>query len=180
MNRIPLTIFFLVVVAISVRSFTAPVKHQAKLIRALIFSGSNNHDWKKTPPLLNRIFDEATLFSTQVMDEIWEKTELYDGAKAIGSLKASNAKDGHPIDEPAIWVNQTGKGRSFFTIPGHDERALLNSGMRTLLIRAAQWCARKEVTFNPPVEMSLNQNQGKPLYSWMESDTTNLDKREVL
>ena len=108
----------------------------------------------------------------QIMDEIWEKTELYDGAKAIGSLKATNAKDGHPIDEPAIFVNQTGKGRSFFTILGHDERALLNSGMRTLLVRAAQWCAGKAVTFKPPVEMSTNQNPVKPRYSWMESDTT--------
>ena len=105
----------------------------------------------------------------QIMDEIWEKTELYDGAKAIGSLKATNAKDGHPIDEPAIFVNQTGKGRSFFTILGHDERALLNSGMRTLLVRAAQWCAGKAVTFKPPVEMSTNQNPVKPRYSWMES-----------
>jgi type 1 glutamine amidotransferase len=278
MNRFLLTIVFLIMVTLSARSYAAPVTHQEKSIRVLILSGSNNHEWKKTTPLLNRIFDEANLFITQVtnkpdslkyidlkkfdlvvsnantwpdnntrlnsrwetdflryvvegggalffhagassfygwddyrkigigrwgketfhnapivaglygldqkhpitkgligfqiMDEIWEKTELYDGAKAIGSLKAINAKDGHPIDEPAIWVNQTGKGRSFFTILGHDERALLNSGMRTLLVRAAQWCAHKEVTFKPPVEMSLNQNQGKPLYNWMESDTT--------
>jgi len=278
MNRIHFIFFFLIMMAFSDRSYAAPVQHQKKPIRVLILSGSNNHDWKKTTPLLNRIFDEANLFSTQVtdkpdtltyvdlkkfdlvvsnantwpdnnkrlsssweadflkyvsegggalffhagassfygwddyrkigigrwgketfhnapivakmynldqkhpitkglkgfqiMDEIWEKTELYDGAKAIGSLKATNAKDGHQIDEPSIWVNQTGKGRSFFTILGHDERALLNSGMRTLLVRAAQWCARKAVTFKPPVEMSLNQNQGKPLYSWMESDTT--------
>jgi len=108
----------------------------------------------------------------QIMDEIWEKTELYPGAKAIGSLKASNSKDGHPIDEPAIFVNQTGKGRSFFTILGHDERALLNSGLRTLLIRAAQWCAGREVTFRPPAELNLEKSKGKPKYSWVESDTT--------
>lgn len=262
----------------SVASYTSDNPAIDKQIKVLILSGSGNHEWKKTTPLLNRIFGEANLFLTQVtekpdtltynslkkfdlvvcnantwpdnitrlssqwesdftkyvtegggalffhaaassfygwepffqigigrwgketfhnapivarlynldqkhpitkglkgfqiMDEIWEKTELYSGAKAIGSLKAINAKDGHPIDEPAIFVNQTGKGRSFFTILGHDERALLNSGMRTLLVRAAQWCARKAVTFQPPVEMSMNQNSGKPLYSWMESDTT--------
>ncbi|MCK9410825.1 MAG: PmoA family protein [Prolixibacteraceae bacterium] len=278
MNRIHFIFFFLVMVVSSGRSYAAPGQHQKEPIRVLILSGSNNHEWKKTTPLLNRIFDEANLFSTrvtdkpdtltyvdlkkfdlvvsnantwpdnnrrlsrsweadflkyvsegggtlffhagassfygwdeyrkmgigrwgketfhnapivaslygldqkhpitkglkgfQIMDEIWEKTELFAGAKAIGSLKATNAKDGHPIDEPAIWVNQTGKGRSFFTILGHDERALLNSGLRTLLVRAAQWCAGKTVTFKPPVEMSMIQNPGKPQYSWLESDTT--------
>ncbi len=278
MKRAPLTIFFLAVTVLFTSSYAAPAQNKEKAIKILIFSGSNNHEWKKTTPLLNRIFDETNLFTTQVtnkpdtlkytdlkkfdlvvsnantwpdnntrlnsqweadflryvkegggalffhagsssfygwddyrkigigrwgketfhnaptvaglygldqkhpitkglkgfqiMDEIWEKTELFAGAKAIGSLKATNSKDGHPIDEPAIWVNQTGKGRSFFTILGHDERALLNSGMRTLLVRAAQWCAGKEVTFKPPVEMSLNQNPGKPQYSWLESDTT--------
>lgn len=254
------------------------MQHKEKLIKVLILSGANNHDWKKTTPLLIRIFDEANLFSTrvtnkpdtlaykdfkkydlvvsnantwpdnsirwssqwetdflkyvkegggalffhagassfygwddyhrigigrwgketghnapvvaklndldqkhpitkglkgfQIMDEIWEKTELYSGAKTIGSLTATNAKDGHLIDEPAVFVNLTGKGRSFFTILGHDERALVNSGLQTLLLRAAQWCAGREVTIQPPVEMSLEKIKEKPLYSWKETDTT--------
>ncbi len=108
----------------------------------------------------------------QIMDEIWEKTELYSGAKAIGSLTAINSKDGHPIDEPAIFVNQTGKGRSFFTILGHDERALVNSGLKAILLRAAQWCAGREVTIDPPAEMDLKKINSKPKYSWQETDTT--------
>ncbi len=254
----------------------APAKQ--KPINVLIFSGSGIHDWKKTSPLLIRIFDEAKIFSTklterpdtlsykdlkdfdlivsnasqmpdsikrfssqwetdfakfihegggalfihsgsssfyrwdeyrkfsigrwgkntfhdapvvakitgfdqghpithglasfQLMDEIWEKTEICEGAKTIGSLTATNAKDSHPINEPAIFVKQTGKGRSFFTILGHDERALVNSGLRTLILRAAQWCAGKEVTIKPPIEMSLAKAEGKPLYNWSETDTT--------
>ena len=252
--------------------------HNVKLIKVLIFSGSNNHEWKKTTPLLNRIFDDAGLFVTsvtdkpdtltykqlkefdlivsnantwpdnnvrlssrweadfsryvnegggalffhagassfygwddyrrigigrwgketfhnapvvaklynfdqhhpitkglkgfQIMDEIWEKTELFNGARSIGSLKATNAKDGHSIDEPAVFVNQSGKGRSFFTILGHDERALLNSGLRTLLLRAAEWCTKREITFQPPAEISLNKISSKPKYSWQQTDTT--------
>ena len=247
-------------------------------IHALIFSGANNHDWKKTTPLLLRILDESSQFVTQVtekpdtltytdlkkfdlllsncntwpdnnirlskkweadfqkyvtegggvlffhagassyygwdeyfqigigrwgketfhnapivaklidldqhhpitkgivgfqiMDEIWEKVELSKGAKAIGSLIATNAKDGHAIHEPAIFVNQTGKGRSFYTILGHDERALVNSGLRALLVRAAQWCAGRKVNFLPPVEIRLNEKSGKPFYSWTETDST--------
>ena len=272
---------FILVFLLTISAFNiygSSIQKNAKTIRVLILSGANNHEWKKTTPLLNRIFDEAKLFTTQVtdkpdtltykylknfdlivsnantwpdnaarlnpqweadflkfvtegggalffhagassfygweeyfrigigrwgkathhnapvvaglygfdqkhpitkgltgfriMDEVWEDTELYKGAKAIGSLKATNAKDGHPIDETALFVNQTGKGRSFFTILGHDERALVNSGLRTLLLRAAEWCAGREVTIQPPIEMSTKKAESKPMYSWSETDTT--------
>lgn len=262
----------------SVCGYALSVQKDQNPIKVLILSGANNHEWRKTTPLLNRIFDEANLFSTsvtdkpdtltytmlkkfdlvvsntntwpdnqvrlspnweadflkyvtegggalffhagassfygwdeyfrigigrwgketghnapvvaklyafdqrhpvtrglkgfQIMDEIWEKTELYKGAKVIGSLKATNAKDGHTIDEPALFANQTGKGRSFFTILGHDERALVNSGLRTLLLRAAQWCAGREVTIKPPAEINLKIKATHPFYSWSETDTT--------
>jgi len=279
MNKTLLTItLFLSLLSAYAGSYASSAQRKEKLIRVLILSGANNHDWKKTTPLLNRIFDEAKLFLTlitdkpdtltyadlkkfdlvvsnantwpdnsirfsnrweadfskyvsegggalffhagassfygwdeyhkigigrwgketlhnapvvarlygfdqhhpitkglngfQIMDEIWEKTELHKDAKTIGSLTATNAKDGHAIDEPAIFVNQTGKGRSFFTILGHDERALVNSGLRTLLLRAAQWCAGRAVTILPPVEMSAAKIKNKPLYSWDETDTT--------
>lgn len=279
MNR-PLE--FLVLILLTVTPFLpvdgANVPGKGKTINVLIFSGANNHEWKKTTPQLIRIFDEAKLFSTrvtdkpdtlkyadlknfdlvvsnantwpdnaarlspawesdflryvtegggavffhagassfygwddyfrigigrwgkathhnapvvaglyefdqhhpitkgltgfQIMDEVWEDTELFQGAKSIGFLKATNAKDGHPIDEPALFVNQTGKGRSFFTILGHDERALVNSGLKTLILRAAQWCAGREVTIQPHAEMSTKKAGEKPLYSWSQTDTT--------
>jgi type 1 glutamine amidotransferase len=271
-------ILLLILTVISVSSYASSPEKDVKPIRILILSGYNNHEWKKTTPLLTRIFDEANLFITsvtdkpdtltyatlknfdlllsnantwpdnqkrmsssweadfykyvtegggalffhagassfygwdeyfrigigrwgketghnapvvaklygfdqkhpitkglkgfQIMDEIWEKTELFEGAATIGSLKATNAKDGHPIDQPALFVNQTGKGRSFFTILGHDERALVNSGLRTLLVRAAQWCAGREVTFQPPAEINMQVKASKPRYSWHETDTT--------
>lgn len=264
-------VFFL-----SVSSFA--IVAPAKTIRVLILSGASNHEWRKTTPLLNRIFDEAGQFTTQVtnkpdtltypalkkfdlvvsnantwpdnnvrwspdwenafakyvregggalffhagsssfygwddyrkisigrwgketfhnapvvatlvdldqkhpitkgmkgfriMDEIWEKTELSDGAKAIGALTAVNAKDGHAVQEPAIFVTQTGKGRSFFTILGHDERALVNAGLRVLLLRAAQWCAGQPVSIDPPAEIREGKIRPKPSYSWHETDTT--------
>ncbi len=118
----------------------------------------------------------------RIMDEIWEKTELMAGAKAIGSLSATNAKDGHAIQEPAIFVNQIGKGRSFFTILGHDERALVNSGLRALLLRAAQWCAGRAVTIDPPAEIDLAKSDQKPVLSWSETDTTLalMNKKDVV
>jgi len=107
-----------------------------------------------------------------IMDEIWENSDIYPGAKSIGSLSAKDEKDGHPIDVKTAFVNQTGKGRSFFTTLGHDERALLNSGLQTLLLRAAQWCAGKEVTIQVPFTLRISLNLIKDQFNWNRNDTS--------
>lgn len=109
--------------------------------------------------------------SFYIMDEIWEKTDVYPGSKSIGSLSATDEKDGHPIDVHAVFVNQSGKGRSFFTTLGHDERALLNTGLQTLLLRAAQWCAGREVTIELPAELK-KMSKVKDQLSWNQTDTS--------
>jgi len=106
-----------------------------------------------------------------IMDEIWEKTDIYPGSKTIGSLSATDGKDGHPIDVQSVFVSQTGKGRSFFTTLGHDERALLNSGLQTLLLRAAQWCTGREVTIGLPAELKM-KNALKDQFQWNQTDTS--------
>jgi len=106
-----------------------------------------------------------------IMDEIWEKTDIYPGSKAIGSLSATDEKDGHPIDVHSVFVSQTGKGRCFFTTLGHDERALLNTGLQTLLLRAAQWCAGREVTIVLPAELQ-KMNAVKDQFRWNQTDTS--------
>jgi len=106
------------------------------------------------------------------MDEIWEKTDIYPGSTPIGSLSAKDEKDGHSIDVPAVFVNQAGNGRCFFTTLGHDERALLNSGLQTLLLRAAQWCAQKEVTIEIPDDLKISKAGMKDKYSWNKTDST--------
>jgi type 1 glutamine amidotransferase len=107
-----------------------------------------------------------------IMDEIWENSDIYPGSTAIGSLSATDGKDGHPINTPAVFVSKTGKGRTFFTTLGHDERALLNSGLQILLLRAAQWCAGKEVTIEVPSGMKKVKNWGKDQFSWAQTDTS--------
>ena len=88
-----------------------------------------------------------------IIDEIWEKTDIYPGSQALATVTATDEKDGHLINENAVFVSQTGKGRSFFTTLGHNERALLNSGLQTLLLRATQWVSQRDVTIEPPSEM---------------------------
>jgi len=107
-----------------------------------------------------------------IMDEIWEDTEIHPGAVAIGWVSSKDAEDGHPINEPAIFYSQTGKGRTFFIVLGHDERALLNSGLQTLLLRAAQWCAGKKVTVGLTPELSVLKDNVNDQYGWDETDSS--------
>lgn len=107
-----------------------------------------------------------------IVDEIWQKTDIWTGARVIASVSATDEKDNHIISEPALLINFTGKGRSFYTSLGHDERALLNKGLQTIILRATQWAAQREVTIETPVDLSqLNSIKGNDL-RWEQSDTT--------
>lgn len=107
-----------------------------------------------------------------IVDEIWEKPDIHPKAKAIASVSAIDKKDGHLISEPALFVNHLGKGRSFFTTLGHNERALLNTGLKTILLRAAQWTAHREVTIEPPADLKERITSVRNNLSWKQSDTT--------
>ncbi len=107
-----------------------------------------------------------------IMDEIWENTDIYPGSKVIGSLSATDEKDGHAIEVASVFVSLTGKGRSFFTTLGHDERALLNSGLQFLLLRAAQWCATGKVTIKLPSELKVTKNTEKAKFLWNKTDSS--------
>ena len=107
-----------------------------------------------------------------IMDEIWEKSDIFPGSIPIGSVSAKDEKDGHLIDFPTVFAGQNGKGRCFFTALGHDERALLNSGLQTLLLRAGEWCAGKEVTIEVPDPLKIRKDILKDRFMWHQSDTT--------
>ena len=107
-----------------------------------------------------------------IIDEIWEKTDIYPGSTPLASVTASDSKDGHIINEKAVFVSQTGQGRTFFTSLGHNERALLNSGLQTLLLRAAQWVAHRDVTADLPAGMKEGEAAVEKKLNWTESDTT--------
>lgn len=123
-------------------------------------------DFDQSHPITNGFRD------FYITDELWESTEIYPGAKVLASVSADNEIDGHRINGPAAFVNQTGKGRSFFTILGHDERALLNSGLQALVIRATQWSAKKEVTYSLPSDIYDKTVQENTNLSWERSDST--------
>lgn len=107
-----------------------------------------------------------------IIDEIWEKPDICQGAKALASVTGTDEKDGHLIKEPAVFVNQFGEGRSFFTLLGHNERALLNSGLQTLLLRGTEWASRRKVTIQLPPDLKERSTSIINNLSWQQSDTT--------
>jgi type 1 glutamine amidotransferase len=107
-----------------------------------------------------------------IIDEFWEKTDISPGAQPLASVTATDTKDGHQINENSVFVTRTGKGRSFFTTLGHNERALLNSGLQTLILRATQWASKREVTIEPPSEIAEKTEPDNQHFTWEQSDTT--------
>ena len=107
-----------------------------------------------------------------LLDEIWEDTDTYPDAIPIGYVNVKNDIDNHDIYEPAFFVNQFGKGRSFYTILGHNERALFNTGLQTLLLRATEWIATGQVSIDIPLELKLSEKIAEDFYRWDQTDTT--------
>ncbi len=106
-----------------------------------------------------------------IIDEIWEKTDIFPGTQPLATVTATDEKDGHLINENAVFVCQEGKGRSFYTTLGHDERALFNSGLQTLILRATQWVSHRTVTTEPPADMKEMAGIRKNVLNWIQSDS---------
>jgi type 1 glutamine amidotransferase len=106
-----------------------------------------------------------------IVDEIWEKADIWPGAKPLATVSASDKNDSQ-INEYAVFVNQTGKGRSFYTTLGHNERALLNSGLQTLILRATQWAAQRSVTIEAPQYLRETPSSQGTNLNWIQTDTT--------
>jgi type 1 glutamine amidotransferase len=107
-----------------------------------------------------------------IMDEIWENTDIYPDAEALARLTAMDEEDGHEITEDAVFINRIGDGRSFYTVLGHDERALFNTGLQTLLLRGTEWAARGRVTIEVPQDLKKEQLSGSENYRWDQTDTS--------
>ena len=127
------------------------------------------HGFDTTHPITNGIRD------FYIVDELWIRADIHPDALPLASLSWRDETEGQDYGEKAIFTSQNGKGRSFYTILGHDERALLNSGFQTLLIRGTLWASGTEKMPEIPVQLSTDE-KGSP-FSFAKSDTTVALKR---
>lgn len=107
-----------------------------------------------------------------IFDEIWEKADIHPSATPIAKVSSRNEISGYPFKENAVFVNNIGKGRSFYTILGHNQSALFNTGLRTLLTRGTEWAARGVVTTGVPIDLQLMEKEISHNYAWGQSDST--------
>ena len=123
------------------------------------------HGFDQTHPITNGIRD------FYIVDELWTRADIHPDALALASLSWRDETEGQDYGEKAVFTSQTGKGRSFYTILGHDERALLNTGLQTLLIRGTLWAAGRNNMPEPSAELAVNDEKNNSL-SWEKTDTT--------
>ncbi len=88
-----------------------------------------------------------------ITDELWKKTDIHPDAISLASVSWTDDVTGELFKEKAVFTTRYGKGRSFYTILGHDERAMLNSGFQTLLLRGSLWAAGSEEMTEIPAEL---------------------------
>jgi type 1 glutamine amidotransferase len=107
-----------------------------------------------------------------IYDEVWENTDISPAAAVLARLTGTAEEDGHDLLEEAVLVKEIGKGRTFYTILGHDDRALSNTGLKTLLLRATEWAATGEVTQEIPQDLQLQSPSTRVDNTWTQTDTT--------
>ena len=107
--------------------------------------------------------------------------ELYDRLRGPGGIcdllytaYSDKEKGGSGREEPLVFTVEYGRGRILHMAPGHarpsleDNPAMQCAGFQTLLLRAAQWCARSRVSREVPpdfpteTEVSLRRDYRKP------------------
>ena len=89
--------------------------------------------------------------------------ELYDRLRGPGEIRdllytafSAKEKGGSGREEPLVFTVKYGRGRILHMAPGHagptleDNPAMQCAGFQTLLLRAAQWCARRRVSRDVP------------------------------
>jgi hypothetical protein len=82
-----------------------------------------------------------------ITDEIWENTEISSSARELATAQKLGT-DGKPENQsyPAVLATRFGQGRSVYTILGHDASTMANPGFQEMMLKAAGWAARTEVS----------------------------------
>ena len=118
-------------------------------------------------PILNGLKD------FYIKDELWNNTKFHPDIKVQCSAYSSINKKGTGKNEPVVITSRYGKGRSFYSVLGHNKASMRNSAWQTLLLRGTEWAATGNVTISAhepwPVNSEIAERQSR---YWEQSDTT--------
>jgi type 1 glutamine amidotransferase len=86
-------------------------------------------------------------------DELWVDSRITGSQKILAEAFAPIDNSGSGEIEPILFCGNSGKGRTFATLLGHDADAMKNLGFQTLLLRGSEWAATGKVTQKIPDEL---------------------------
>ena len=132
--------------------------------------GQTDHGARHTFPV--RIDEPAHsitrgLESFRTFDELWHDAPIAEGGKVLASAFSSKESGGSGEYEPVAMVRRFGEGRSFTTLLGHDAKAMMSDGFRTLLVRGTEWAATEEVALKQTED---DQPAESPPLRWEQTD----------
>ncbi len=112
-----------------------------------------------------------------ITDELWVHSATQPDIHILAEAYSDTSNSGRGMMEPVVLFNTRGRGRVFHNILGHNERAMKNTGWKTLMLRGTEWAATGKVTIPVPVELALENPSKTHDLSWHETDTTLALKR---
>ncbi|MCY1719871.1 ThuA domain-containing protein [Prolixibacteraceae bacterium Z1-6] len=80
-----------------------------------------------------------------IEDELWIDAERNMSFEVLGTATNMELQQKGIENQPAILVNDYGKGRMFHTILGHGVKNMQNADFQALLLRATEWSATGKV-----------------------------------
>jgi type 1 glutamine amidotransferase len=99
-----------------------------------------------------------------ITDELWHNVSTQPTMQVLATAFSAKEHGGRNKDEPVAICTQSGKGRCFNLVLGHDVEAIEAPGWKTLMLRGSEWAATGKVTIRPVAD--------KPAYSWEQTDTS--------
>jgi len=108
-----------------------------------------------------------------IRDEFWQNTLMAPEAKALASVTPDPAFKGSGKPENILFSTETGGGRGFAIMLGHDAVTMKNPGWRTLLQRGTEWAASGKVSIPPAKNWPATKEAAEgPALSWSRTDTS--------
>ena len=117
-----------------------------------------------------------------ITDELWVNAQVNSELNVLAESYSDPKNKGRGLMEPVIHWSQWGKGRVFHNVLGHNERAMKNTGWKTLMMRGTEWAATGDATFAIPssLDVSVNGNVGDLHLSETDTSIALLQKDKIV
>ncbi|HAQ21289.1 MAG TPA: hypothetical protein DCR40_18970 [Prolixibacteraceae bacterium] len=99
-------------------------------------------------------------------DELWVNSRITRSHQVLAEAFAPVSNSGSGEMEPILFCGNSGKGRTFTTLLGHDENTMINLGFQALLLRGSEWAATGKVT--QKVQDELSPDKASRKLAWLK------------